>query len=298
MQQIWVDGFLLFDAVFVTLLVFADWLLGQEKRVAMRERVGEWWIRVQDVSFTGLMAEDAGKIHARMEIVFGSGILSARRLLVTSGLILALTVMLIPAIQIAAVLILINFIPPPDTTSFLDIVRLFWDPRLTIDNPQIATTIVVNILTGFISLAATMFFLQLMARGVSLIRLLVFIGADLVSILFLFLLNVMISFTSLIDSVGLLIYSSVYGGAAFFISILFLATVSLLAAIISILPSIFHLGVAASFMLSKIFRPLIQKPLELLLIRFHESPQGVLTQLAIGIGFGAKLLQAGAKFLT
>ena len=39
-QSAWIDDFLFWDAVVVALLCFADWLLGERKRSAIREKVG------------------------------------------------------------------------------------------------------------------------------------------------------------------------------------------------------------------------------------------------------------------
>ena len=67
----WIDGFLFWDAVLVAALVFADWLLGEEKRAAMREKAGDWWLHVQEISFAGLVGEYARKVRKGLQRIVG-----------------------------------------------------------------------------------------------------------------------------------------------------------------------------------------------------------------------------------
>jgi hypothetical protein len=62
-------------------------------------------------------------------------------------------------------------------------------------------------------------------------------------------------------------------------------------------PALVHLLIAAVFWASKMFRPVIQRPVALVLLRFHESKKGALSLLAVGLGVVAKLVQLGVKAL-
>ena len=77
---------------------------------------------------------------------------------------------------------------------------------------------------------------------------------------------------------------------AWFLGIVF---VSLLA---GALPLILHLGIALGFLLSKLFYPVLQKPTEIVLLRFYESKKGVLTIIATGLALLATVISKGAKY--
>ncbi len=62
-------------------------------------------------------------------------------------------------------------------------------------------------------------------------------------------------------------------------------------------PALVHLLIAAAFWASKLFRPVIQRPVGLVLLRFHESKKGALSLVAAGLGVVAKLVQLGVKGL-
>ncbi len=85
----------------------------------------------------------------------------------------------------------------------------------------------------------------------------------------------------------------ILSGGLFLLLLVFIAPVSFTSA----LPTLIHLMITIAFLASKLFRPLLQKPVSLILLRFHESRKGVLTQLAVGVGVLAKLMQVGVKYL-
>ncbi len=64
----------------------------------------------------------------------------------------------------------------------------------------------------------------------------------------------------------------------------------------AVLPLMLHAAMVLTFMLSKLFRPLLQKPTELLLLRFYESEKGVLTLLAVGLGAITELAIKAIKY--
>ena len=64
----------------------------------------------------------------------------------------------------------------------------------------------------------------------------------------------------------------------------------------SALPTLVHIVVAAAFLGSKIFKPVLQPAIGRLLYLFHVSKQGVLTQIAIGGGIVIKVGQEIVKY--
>ena len=63
-------------------------------------------------------------------------------------------------------------------------------------------------------------------------------------------------------------------------------------------PTLLHLLMSVFYVLQKVLRPVIQKPVELVLLRFHESKKGVLRTFAIGAGAIAKLLDEAIKYIS
>ena len=57
------DPFFFILSLICALLTFIDWAIGPKARAAIRERLADWWIRLQYITFAGLVAEDAGKIR-------------------------------------------------------------------------------------------------------------------------------------------------------------------------------------------------------------------------------------------
>jgi hypothetical protein len=64
----------------------------------------------------------------------------------------------------------------------------------------------------------------------------------------------------------------------------------------AVLPLLLHLITVSVFLLSKLVRPLLRKPTELLLLRFYESEKGILTLLAVGVGAAAELITKAIKY--
>lgn len=275
----WLDKFLFWDCVIVALLTFADWLLGEEKRAAMREKVGEWWLHVQEISFSGLVAEDAGIVRRALQRFFGK-INGFRCILLTFVFSFGITIISYYILFVLLFLkertfveVVTNFVAiVTELAPFLLAVIIFWG--------------LPNAFFDWLSLALTMFFLKLMERNTNPLFLSVLILFDIFG-------AILFAFFAFYLGAALLPGPTGIGGIIFVSQ---LAIVGIVVSITSAIPSILHLLLSFVFLLSKLFRPLLQKPISIILIRFHESRQGVLTQLAVGAGAIAKLVQEAAKY--
>ncbi len=301
----WIDGFLFWDLFLVTFLIFADWLLGKEKRAAMRGKVGEWWLYLQDISFAGLVAEDAGKIRTFLEKLFGKRIFSFRRF--AASILFGLSSLLVfgPLIKLLFVLAS-GLLPHGQFELLLTIVAFYYYTLLVFPVGIILPTLFCI----WASISVSIVFLRFMESSVSMRRLLLLIVLDLVSTLVLAvstaLVQQMLVFkiglndaidTLVIRSFEILTLSpdepmSPLAGIAYDLYITMLVVV-----FTSLLPTLVHLSVTGIFVLSKWFRPILQKPVGILLLRFHESEKGVLTQLAVALGTIAKFVQLGIKYV-
>lgn len=65
----------------------------------------------------------------------------------------------------------------------------------------------------------------------------------------------------------------------------------------AILPTVIHLCIVSILLASKVLRSVLKPTIGRVLYAFYESQQGVLTNLAIGIGAMAKLVEAGIKMI-
>ena len=269
----WADTFLFWDAVIVTLLCLADFLIGKEGRAAMRERIGEWWLHVEGASFTGLVAEDARAVIRFFHKVFGESELSFKfifRSVALSASILFISMVSVTIINEGSV---DKFLDEFFFTSDID---YFWRPFL-IYTP-------INGILDWLSLYLTILFLGIMARSDRPLVTLGVIGLDVI-------VAVLIGVVVIVISRFL---SDYFGGGGFLSGIEY-AFYGAVVLFTSLLPTLIHFLVASVFLLSKLLRPIVQKPLALVLLRFHESDKGALTLLAIMLGTLSKLVQQGIK---
>ncbi len=269
----WADTFLFWDAVIVTALCLTDFLFGKDGRAAMRERIGEWWLRVEEMSFAGLVAEDAKAIIRFFHKIFGESELSAK--FIFRSVALSISILFVGMVS-ATIISEGSFDKFLDEFFFTSDIDIFWRPFL-IYAP-------INGILDWISLFATIYFLGIMARSDGLSVIMGVIGLDVIVAGVLGIIVIAISS----------FLSNFFGGGGFLsgIEYAFFGAVVLFT---SLLPTLIHLLVAFVFLISKLLRPIVQKPLALILLRFHESDKGALTLLAIMTGTLAKLIQQGIK---
>jgi hypothetical protein len=82
-EHIFFDGFFYSVSVVVFMLIAIDWWIGQAGRQAMRDKMVMWWDRIDDMTFTVLAAEDAGRVRRGFEFIFGSHWFGFRAILLT-----------------------------------------------------------------------------------------------------------------------------------------------------------------------------------------------------------------------
>ena len=283
MASSWVDGFLLWDAIIIASLVFADWLLGNEQRKALKDKVGYWWLYLEEMSFSGLVAKDAGRVSRTFKRIFGARWWGVRRIGLASlvSLIISFVFIMVEVPKLVCETM---------ENSGFHLAEPSMIPYLT-TGPLFRTSSVPNAIVGWASLSITIWLLTMMARSVSPIRLGFLMITDIV-------IAALLVYVCYIVTIGLhltqidpnfpelqglqmqLIHESVFP-----------------ITVIASLPTLIHLLVVIVFLGSKLFRPLLVKPVSLIMLRLYESPKGVLSQLAVGLGAVAKLLQQGMKYL-
>jgi len=286
-QSVWLDKFTGYLLVMVILLTFADFLLGKEKRKRMRERVGDWWLMLSTKTFVGFTRREAEIIRNYIFKTFGQE---------RSWKLFGWTVLLIFLSGVVSILTLSSII-----------FQNYDNPGVPIFFMTINTIIPIipQAVITYASLIITLKFLDLMTKNTNIFLLLVIIGFD----LFLGLLTALASAVFVFGHWQLFLQQihrflsvileffpfDLYALPNFKPIPLYnmIRTISYWAP--PLLPSFFHLFGCLLFLLSKLFEPVIKKPLALLLLRFHESEKGVLTLVGIGLGGVAKLIQVGVK---
>jgi hypothetical protein len=287
----WVDEFLFYDLVAVSLLLLVDWFLGETRRQNMRERAGEWWLHVQEYSYQGLAKEDAAYVRAKLVKIFGENWLSPRFVFgsffvssILSGIVLSLILL---------------------ETGYQD---MNWQQYLAF----IASFTLPNAILDWMSLSLTIYLLGLMARSAHFFNIVLIAIVDVivaialgVGVVFMFFFLVSVFECENLDCIAKSAVDTLSYTEEIFIAVLephYLRTVSfsqgsiLLGAIFtSTLPSLIHLFIALIFLGSKLIRPIGKPVVSAVLFAFHDSKKGVLSVIAVGLGAAAKLIQQWSK---
>jgi len=275
------DDFLFWDAMIVVALILVDWLLGKERRRSIKERVGWWWLWLSELSFRGLIAEDARRILMLCQRIFGEKATGAKCIGRSIAISLTLSAILVPAFVLGV------FGPEWELpgAKFIKITAVAF-----------ATFAPFNALLDWVSVVVTMHFLTLMSQSARVGRLLALILADLV---------VAALLGGTVVAVGRVVETAVKTalppGSGFLAGLdhgIAVAMVMIVVMFTSLLPTLIHMLVGLFFLLSKVIRPILQQPTALVLQRLYESERGILTLLAAGVGGLAKLLQEGTKYLA
>lgn len=319
------DGFFYGVSVIVFFLVAIDWWIGPKGRRAMRDKTIEWWNHIDDLSFTGLAAEDAGKVRRGFEAVFGKRWYGFRAILLTFLLSVVVTHLCfwlghsIVQWELYKGFYEANSHDYPDNYPVWYIYALErgYESLFDMDTyyPTIGRFLPLNAIADLASLYLTIYLLSLMETSTRAVRLTAIIVVD---ILIIFVL------TSIVFDIGLRTtwlvhpnyladtyylvkepmllfstslfyeYTTAKGGLGFL-----LAKMALLSLFFSsALPTIIHLFITSIFLVSKVLSPMLKPIISRILERFSDSDKGVFTQIAIGGGAAAKVVQEGIKLLT
>ena len=261
-----VDQFLFWDLVVVTALVTADWLLGPERRRAIRDRVTDYWVRVRGVSFRGLAVEDAARVRRWLVYLFGerwNDLRGLRNIAVYSASALFV---------VWSVLALWH--------------DEFWLAAASAHEYRLyfALSLPINVAADWLSIRLTVLILGRIAPpnkpGVP--RLTVWIFADLVA-------GALVAIATFWSIAELTLIADPHA-----LGLTALAA-SLIAAASTLLPSALLANLLTLMVASKLLRPLVQWPTALVLERLAESDKGTLTLVSVFLGVVAKLVQSAAK---
>ncbi|BBO85786.1 hypothetical protein DSCO28_63520 [Desulfosarcina ovata subsp. sediminis] len=256
------DKFFYISLVFVASLTFIDFLLGEEKRNAMKDRLGCWWIYLSDISYAGLVANDAKKVRLFIDKVLGNGFFSFRFFI--SSMILSVGFLWLTDF------IAVNVFLENVSTDYSS-----WDIESIL-------LMISNGLLNYFSFGITVHLLKKMESQTSIVILVVILLSDII-------------IASIIALIAYVLMSVILGDAESILEVVAHAIVLVIVMISSFIPTIIHALFTLLFLLSKLFRPLIQKPSELVLLRLSQSSKGILTLLAAAIATIAKLIEEGIQ---
>lgn len=284
------DRFFFVVALICGILVFVDWAIGPAGRASMRQKLAEWWIRLDDNTFSGLVAQHAGRLKNFFLKYFGEHWYSLRRVLMAA------------AISSLCLLVVIALLDINSVTYFN-----------STDALEILTVILPNAIFDWLMLNLTISLLRFIEMSTSLFRLSIIaaIGFFAVTIKPIIVLPMAAALGLALEFAGItpvirsafdiifgpppptpppICVECVFDGW-------FLDTLEIILAIIltGFIWSIAHILASLTFSISKLFRPIVKPILSWLLYRFQESEKGVLTVVAAGGGTAAKLIQQAVK---
>ncbi|WP_171231026.1 hypothetical protein [Ruegeria sp. HKCCA6707] len=283
------DEFFFAVASIVSILVFLDWLLGEEKRAAIREWVGSAWLHLGEARYGEIFLEDIQYVRSLALLVFGTPAFSMNRLLRVTAFILIVLICLLAFF----------FFWLPRELSYSEVC---WDQILSnsaapcppvkvdVNFTDILRPVLLSIPTWIISLFFSVSFTifcmkRLYSPGSSLKK------------MFFFLLDILLSMALVLSQWIFYLINHTYfidfGDANPDKAVReLLGYVSL---VLICLPTATYLAYLIIRFILKLGKPLVFPPVMLILLRFHQSKKGVLTNLAIFLGGFAKLGQQFAK---
>jgi hypothetical protein len=295
-----VDGFLLSVGAIAAVLTGFDWLVGENGRKKLRERVGDFWTRLQYQSLDELYVGALQKLRLRLNRVYGERVLSARFILI--------------ALAANVLWVLVCSVAVWGWTSLGE--ELQKAPSIPAETyiGLALTALVFSLLIGWYPIANFFRVVQRFSTGASLGRVfysllyilwnavLFFIIAAVIILLawliFLFVVFGFDNWSQLLDQItremdmGLdSTKNEAWNDFARKILLPFMVFTFFLLLPISALPFFISLFVVLILACLKLLRPMLQPLISLLLERLYESKQGVLTQVAWGLGALAKLVQ-------
>ena len=157
-----------------------------------------------------------------------------------------------------------------------------------------------NWITDYLSIAVVSHLLAILSTTKSILKILLLIVLNILSVCMLAAITLLLYYIA--EEAIVAVVSSSALGEFFFAYPIFVmyasetfSTYGPIAVLTTTLPAVLHLAISLLTFGTKLFGPLIKMVLGLILLRLSESDKGVLTQLSIGLGLLAKLVQAGFK---
>lgn len=283
------DEFFFAVASIVSILVFLDWLLGEEKRISIREWVGSAWLHLGEARYREMLIEDIRLTRSRVISIFGTPAFSVMRLI---------RVIIFTVLASASLIAFFYFWLPRE----LPYSEICWDQVFSNTASECPPTLVevkfadvIRPITDsiptwaaslFFSISFTIFCMKKLYSSGGLVRkffffaLDVFISLSLVLSQWIFYITAHTPFMDFGSANADKAVREMLGSISF---------------ILICLPTLTYITYLSLRTLLKISRPIVFPPVMLLLLRFHQSRKGVLTNLAVFIGAAAKLGQQFAK---
>lgn len=265
------DVFFFVILVLIATLAFADFLLGKEGQKKVKERVGNWWIFLDDSTYAGLSATDASNLYSWFLKCLGP-ITSLRFWLsacVGASVLLAITLFVLFSLWTG------SFIENAIDSFFL-VFEVLDDRGLNI--------FLANVIFPVICFVITLGFLRLLASTNSLLLLLLLTVCNVITV-------------SVVSLLSIIIVQHHRTWDPFDFGNLFDQFIWLSGGITALLPILLHVFFASFLIVSKLLTPLLKRPVNLILLRLHESEKGTLSLVGIALGTLAKLMQEGLKLL-
>ena len=241
------DKFLFYDFILVALLVFIDWLFGETKRASIRNKVGDFWLKIASIDYKGLLKEDALRVRKVFVKVLGKPFFSVHFFM--SNLVLSYLIQLTLGLH----------------NIYEESVWIF------------LTLVILAAFASYTSLSVTYFLLGIMAKQDKLILIVLLVVLDFAIAIVFYILHLMFGFF-IFQKIPVLDYLVSEGSVLAYIAYVFI-------------PSVPFLVIAIIFILTKLFRVVIQPITGAVLYAFYDSKKGVLSVLATGIGSIAKIVQ-------
>lgn len=265
------DSFFFAILVLVASLAFIDFLLGKKGRERIKERVGDWWLFLDDTTYAGLGAADAAKIHGWFRARLGP--VASFRFWVSAWA--GMCVLLVIALFALSSLLDGSFISGAPE-RLLAVFEVLADRSLVL--------VLANVMLPVVSLVVTLGLLRLMSSSNSLLLLLLLTLGGAVAVL-----TVIVVTVTIVQSHKTW---DVFDFGNVFDQLIWMS-----GGFVALLPLLLHILLASLFMASKLTVPILKPPINLILLRLHESEKGVLSLIGVALGTLAKLAQEGLKLL-
>ena len=283
------DNFLVITALICSVIAIIDWLLGPEWQKQSRDALEDWWIRLSELNYQEVLNEAVDLGNRVLSDLWRKTWGAYAKVFNHKAIIL-----LWPAMFSLAAGSIYGFIHDDMQAGGAWIVEITCD---VITNHVVCLTVVAYLLVGWILLLPAYFFGLTFFSSLAITRLLMWwmtrrrhvLLAILLVMLDVYIAKHIYSFAE--GASKGMSDSTTLGGT------MLSETTFLVVFLIAFIPTSIHLAVSTYFLLGKTFDGVVRPLSMLLLLRITETKRGVLTQIAIGLGVIAKLVQEAIKLV-